>query len=350
MFRVTALLLIFCTAAFAQTTRPAVYGLGLGNQPRIALGPGDKAYTVFGRDSGVYFTWSNDGGESWACEARVKTLSGKMPLGMRRGPRICIAGDAVIITEIIDGNLIAVRSTDQGRMWSKPIAISDVRAAAREGLQGRASDGRDRIVAVWLDDRDEGKTVMSAVSSDRGKSWSGNVLAYRSPDGHVCECCHPSVTFDSSGDIHVMFRNWVSRSRDMYLVSSHDSGKSWSAARKLGTGAWLINACPMDGGEIASFGGTLITAWQRDGIVMHTPANSFDQELSAGSGRQPSIAAAATGAWLAYLHGNDLTIVPESASPFVLAHDAAAPVIAGCGTRLMCTWESNNRSFIAVLK
>lgn len=355
MIRQITFLFLLTSATVSQAKLPEAIDLGEGRQPRLALTSDDKAYAVFGSD-GVYCRRSDDGGTSWSAPIRVETLTGKMPLGMRRGPRVCVAGDAVVITEITgekgggaDGDLVAVRSTDEGRTWSKPIAISDVPRAAREGLQGLASDGRDQIAAVWLDDRDGKKTVMSAVSRDRGKSWSANVLVYASPDGHVCECCHPSVVFDSSGDIHVMFRNWIGGNRDMYLASSHDSGKTWTPAAKLGAGTWPLNACPMDGGEIASLRTSVVTAWQRNGLVFRTPPDDSNRELSLGSGRQPSVATTAGGAWFAYLNGTALTIVPAEGDRFVLAPHAEAPVLAAAGSRVLCAWESQGHSFVAVL-
>ena len=48
-----------------------------------------------------------------------------------------------------------------------------------------------------------------------------------------------------------MFRNNVNGSRDEYLVESRDGGRSFAAARKLGSGTWPLNGCPMDGGGLA---------------------------------------------------------------------------------------------------
>ena len=46
-------------------------------------------------------------------------------------------------------------------------------------------------------------------SKDGGQTWSPNFSVYESPDGHICECCHPSAVIAADGAIHVMFRNWL---------------------------------------------------------------------------------------------------------------------------------------------
>ena len=73
----------------------------------------------------------------------------------------------------------------------------------------------------------------------------------QSPDGSVCQCCHPSVAIDSRGVIQVLFRNSLGGQRDMYLCSSTDGGQTFGKAIKLGQGSWNIDHCPMDGGNLA---------------------------------------------------------------------------------------------------
>ena len=62
----------------------------------------------------------------------------------------------------------------------------------------------------------------------------------------------PVLAIDATGQIVVMWRNWLGGSRDMYLARSRD-GVTFSKPEKLGTGTWQINACPMDGGGLVDF-------------------------------------------------------------------------------------------------
>ena len=120
------------------------------------------------------------------------------------------------------------------------------------------------VYCVWLDCRDQqrGSRIFGAASTDGGKTWTKNRQVYSSPSGSVCECCHPSVAYDSSGKLHVMWRNSLQGARDMYMTSSTDGGATFSAGVKLGSGTWPLDACPMDGGYLAvSSNGVVFTAY-----------------------------------------------------------------------------------------
>ena len=70
---------------------------------------------------------------------------------------------------------------------------------------------------VWLDLRDRGTKLFVSKSIDQGATWTKNVLAYRSPSGSICECCHPSILAQGSW-VHILFRNSLKGDRDMYLA------------------------------------------------------------------------------------------------------------------------------------
>ncbi len=48
-------------------------------------------------------------------------------------------------------------------------------------------------MVFWLDLREKGTVLYASKSMDHGETWSKNILVYRSPDGSICECCHPSI-------------------------------------------------------------------------------------------------------------------------------------------------------------
>ena len=133
-----------------------------------------------------------------------------LALGRHRGPRVSISGQTVVVTAVAgqtaaagphahglsqDGDLLAWRSSDEGRSWSKPVAINDVPGSAREGLHSIAVSNDGEMAAVWLDLRGSGTKLYGAFSSDHGVSWSKNVLLYESSDGTICQCCDPSIAF-----------------------------------------------------------------------------------------------------------------------------------------------------------
>ena len=59
-----------------------------------------------------------------------------------------------------------------------------------------------------------------------------------------------------------MWRNVLNGSRDMQLIHAA-GGLHFTGARKLGSGAWKINACPMDGDGLLVTKGQVTSAEQQ---------------------------------------------------------------------------------------
>src|SRR4051794_2476027 len=269
-------------------------------QPQLAVSKNLVALT-FASGNGVYFSGSGDGGQSFSAPVKVAESPALMA-GMRRGPRIVIAGEAIVITAVASGergkgDLLAWRSTDHGSSWFGPTRINDVAASAREGLHSISARG-NRIFATWLDLRSPGMKLYGAVSHDGGNTWSENRLVYQSPDGHICECCHPTAYIAADGKFYAMWRNWLNGNRDMYVAESTDEGRTWTA-KKLGSGTWPLNACPMDGGALSiDNAGKILSVWRRDKTVYIASPGESEREL--GAGKQPVIVQTASGPLVAW--------------------------------------------------
>lgn len=210
------------------------------------------------------------------------------------------------------------------------------------------------IWCVWLDLRDKKSEIYAAVSRDDGVTWETNQCVYRSPDGSVCECCHPSVIVNGNS-VHVMFRNSVRGDRDMYVTSSYDDGRSFTPGRKLGSGTWTLDACPMDGGMLAaSPKGSLETVWRRDGNV-YTATGDGSPETLLGKGQQPWIAATSKGSvivWTVGREGDLLLQSPVSGQPQKLAEAARDPMITAASNHtgpVIACWESRLNGDASVL-
>jgi hypothetical protein len=291
-------------------------------QPQIACAADGSIHVAYSR--------SSDSGETFTpiVEAfRCPNLS----LGMRRGPRIALVGTTPVITAIggpqgkgRDGDLQAWQMNAQSGSWSGPIPVSDAPASAREGLHGMAAGPDGSLWCTWLDLRSGKTEIYAARSTDSGTNWGTNQLVYRSPGGSVCECCHPSIAVDLAGKVSILFRNSLGGNRDMYLTTSAN-GKQFSPAKKLGTGTWKLNACPMDGGMLSvDDKERLYTVWRRD--------------------KQPWLAATAAGpivVWTNRREGDLWMQSPKSKEPTKLAADARDPVVVtvpGKDRAVVC-WE-----------
>lgn len=327
-------------------------------QPNIAIDADGVTHLVFG-DGRRMFHAKADG---WAMQFDKPRLVADVPnlsLGMRRGPRVAVAGGRIVVTAIggkqgkgRDGDLLAWSSSNGGRTWQGPVRVNDVADSAREGLHATAAGSNGPIACAWLDLR-SGKTDIRVSTSKDGINWTPNVLAYRSPGGSVCECCHPTLAFDGK-DLHLFWRNSLAGFRDMYRSVSIDGGKSFAEASKLGTASWRLNACPMDGGAIAVHGGRVSTAWRRERNVIATFGDD-GTEVQLGDGEQPWIASTAKGCVVAWIRGRsgELLVHREGdARPTVLSSTANDPVVAAApnGSNAVVAWEgmANGRPAVFV--
>jgi hypothetical protein len=196
---------------------------------------------------------------------------------------------------------------------------------------------------VWLDLREQKTQLCGAASNDGGATWHERLI-YKSPDGPVCQCCQPQVTFDALSGLHVMWRNNLAGSRDMYLVNSKDNGRTFDRPVKLGLGTRPLDACPMDGGALAADrDGQVVTIWRRDKQLFRCVPGQA--ETSLGEGAQGWAATSPDGIYLIWTTGRTgrvLALTPNSDSPIELAEHGSHAVVAASPTGkgpVIATWE-----------
>jgi hypothetical protein len=274
---IAALCLASLSAADCSASDPVVIASGQGakhpNSRRRLLATDGSVHIVYGTGDTVQYCQSVDGGfdvsESLEQAFRVPNMS----LGMRRGPRIVKTKAAIVVTAIggqigkgRDGDVLAWRSMDDGKTWQGPVRVNDTADSAREGLHAMASGHDGSIWCVWLDLRDKKSEIYATVSKDDGATWEANQCVYRSPDGSVCECCHPSVIVKwQQCACHVSkFDRWQSR-YVCYIFNGR--WKVVFRCPETGSGTWQLDACPMDGGMLAVSpkgfaGNSLATRWK----------------------------------------------------------------------------------------
>lgn len=318
-------------------------------QPQVAVAPGGLIHIAFGKGNAIYHTKSADG-RVFSAPVKVAELP-KLALGMRRGPRIVATDKAIAITAIshATGDLASWNSTDGGATWKEGAKLNSTPKSAGEGLHAMAGDGQGNVFATWLDLRNGGTELWAAGSQDGGASWSSDALIYHSSDGHICECCHPSVAMDAIGRVAVMWRNWLGGSRDLYLATSSDRGKTFGTARKLGEGTWKLNGCPMDGGSIAiNPAGEFLAAWRREKTVFTSSLTTPEQRLADGS--QALVLSTSKDTLYFWESAGGLMIRRNDAQPSRLtdnAHMAAAAPLPKGGA--IVVWESTANGAVTLL-
>ncbi|MEA3213778.1 MAG: hypothetical protein QOE70_6835 [Chthoniobacter sp.] len=338
-FLVALLLLPSALPASVEFIPPELRG---AVQPQVAVSPAGRIHVVFGKGNAVYHTASADG-RSFSTPVKVGELE-KLALRMRRGPRVSATNELIAVTAIshADGNLHAWTSADGGATWTETPQINVPASSAREGLHALAGDGRGLVAVAWLDHRGSGTELWSRVSRDGGRNWQPEARVYASPDGHICECCHPSLAIGPRGEIAAMWRNWLGGSRDLWLAVSTDAGATFGAAEKIGVGTWRLNGCPMDGGAV-TFGptGLPFAVWRREKTVFASEHPDTEQRLADGAA-QPVVAVGGAEAVVVWEQNGDLFVRRGKTAPERLAERAAAPAIAKTPDgKTVVVWESS---------
>lgn len=311
-----------------------------GVQPHLAK-LGDRVFLTYGQDNVISVASSTDGGQTFGPAVKL-TVPGRVSLGMHRGPRIAVTPSAVMVTMVagskgggLDGDVLLYRSTDGGTTFAAPVVINDVPGSAREGLHAFTATPPGRAMLAWLDLRDKGTRIYTALSRDHGATWSTDYLVYASPSGSVCECCHPSVAIDTNATTAVMFRNNLDGNRDFYVAQSRD-GAVFDPAQKSGVGSWRLDACPMDGGGMVFRNGSVISVWRRENDIYL--ATLGKPEARVGAGRDPVIDRFGAHQDIAWSSPTGMVLMPEGGRPTTLG-EGRFPAIVSLAQRTVLAWE-----------
>src|SRR4051812_17419095 len=329
------LLLAITTCSIAQEKTV----IAAGQMPAITKDSHQNIHLVYGSGDSILYTFSNNKGASFTAPQLVSILPGLVDYATR-GPQITTTGSGVAIIAVNkQGNIFSYLKDATGK-WTKSGKVNDTDTTNKEGFLGLSSDGQHTLFAIWLDVRGtHHNQVYGARSVDGGKSWQKNRLIYASPDGHVCECCKPSVAMKGN-NVAVMFRNWLNGNRDLYLVQSNDAGQTFGTAEKLGNGNWELNACPMDGGGLAINNmGNVETVWRRENTIYTCEPGKEEKALGEGKGCSMETANGRNiYAWSA--NGNITCLLPDGTSKII--GKGSLPLLKSVSNNeVVCVWENN---------
>lgn len=312
-----------------------------GQQPNVAIDMKGVIRMVYGEEESIYYLTSTDNGRTFSKPVLVGQLTG-MHLGHTRGPQIASSKNFSIITAITkDGNIHSFKLNHSNKIWTKLANANDKDGSAPEGLMSLAADHEDNFYATWLDIRSEKKNNLYFSSfAGRTSTWSRNILLYKSPDEHICECCRPNISFNNN-KLVIGFRNWFMGSRDIYYSVSTDNGKTFTTAKKSGTGTWQLNACPMDGGGLSiNESGKVSTAWRRNSDVIYWSENQPEQRI--GTGRDVSMAQNKSNTLIAWQDNSTIKLMNlKNKITIELGKGVSPRVYLLNNGKAICVWEDS---------
>jgi hypothetical protein len=313
--------------------------IGPGQMPAVTTDKKGTVQLVYGIGDSLLFRSSVDKGQSFSTPQLITTLAG-LNASATRGPQIVSTKDGLSVVATTDaGNIYSFIQNSSGK-WQKGARLNDVDSVDLEGFVSVASDGGSNLFAVWLDLRgNRHNKIYGARSADGGKTWSKNLMVYTSPDTTVCQCCKPSVVMNGK-NVYVMFRNWLSGNRDLYLIQSADQGQTFGTANKIGMQSWALNGCPMDGGSIViNSQGNPQTVWNRKGTIYACEPGKEEKAL--GQGRSCTMATVNGENVYAWVENKQVIVLNSKGVKTVLGNGQLPVLKAVNNHEVMCVWENN---------
>jgi hypothetical protein len=199
--------------------------------------------------NGIFVRRSLDGGKTWEAEhipvAEQPTAPGipfedKPYIVADNNPKSRFAGNLYVgwtRWRLADSLMVISRSTDDGKTWSQPVEIDAHPGLPRD--DNGAAEGFDAVAApdgtlyaVWSQNDD----IMLASSRDGGKHFSrARAAIHTAPTMFAVEALErangfPQIAADPrSKRLYVTWSDYRNGDLDVFISSSSDGGKKWSA-------------------------------------------------------------------------------------------------------------------------
>ena len=150
---------------------------------------------------------------------------------------------------------VVSRTTDGGATWSTPAPLSRESDSVEFVALSTLADGR--VLAAWLDGR-------AKRSGGKTQQLFSRVLDSGEPDvlvdPAVCDCCQTTLTAFPDGTALLAYRGRTADEvRDIRVTRFR--GHAWAPPRPLNIDDWRLNACPVNGPQLASDGGRVVATW-----------------------------------------------------------------------------------------
>lgn len=208
------------------------------------------------------------------------------------------------------GSILYTQSFDNGRTWTKEKFLhTDSSSSYSRSYFDVATLPDGEVGAIWLDGRLQLGEAGTSLFFSKTKYREGFIKDWQIGET-VCECCRTDIYTDPSGNVHALYRDVESsvkgQVRDFMHSISLDSGRTFSASRKISEDHWIIDGCPHTGASMSGNEQDLMIVWFTAGgapglyyTVSPDKGNTFQKrKLISAEARHPQLA----------FHNNELMI------------------------------------------
>lgn len=163
------------------------------------------------------------------------------------------------------GRIMAVRSSDNGQTWGKPVVAVDTDQDDRDPSVACLKDGT--LLLNWFTLQKHQVAVLLARSTDHGKTWSEPVkLDLDSPYSFACSSPVRQLP-DGSLILGLYCEDDKTKRTFGATVKSYDGGKTWKDLAYIGEKAGIYLYAETD--VVALKGGKLLAALRSSRVDMH---------------------------------------------------------------------------------
>ena len=240
--------------------------------PNVAINDSGKIFVIYSSTkndvTNLYVKTSIDAGKIFSIPVRVNSIDGNVVLDGRVAPSITFGNDGQVYALWANSTpepnlfmgvyrtLVFAQSVDGGKSFLPSIQITANELPSGKFFQNMVVSGDGTIHVAWLDspaknngtgylesDKSRASTVKYSQSVDGGKSF----LTTLALDENPCPCCTVELAADVENNVYVSWRkvfgDGETQVRDMVVVSSSDSGKTFSSPVKISEDNFNFNGC-----------------------------------------------------------------------------------------------------------
>lgn len=160
--------------------------------------------------------------------------------------------------------------------------FSPVRNLNRKPSEGfsLAADERGAVTAGFL----SGK-LFTMESRDNGETFTAS--AEFNPAWNPCDCCTTAAVYGSNGKLALLYREETDNARDMFVVLSDQRSASEPLRTRVSGTPWKLNGCPMTYFTITRADTGYVAAWPTKGQVYFARLDKDGGVLPPGEIRTP---------------------------------------------------------------
>lgn len=204
---------------------------GASHSAAIALDSTGQLHLVWGDETPgnyeVYYKRSTNGGSTWTAARRLTWNSGDslgLAIAVDLSDRIHVVWED---GTPVDYEVYYKSSTDGGDTWSATRRLTWMSGQSR-GVK-TAVDSAGNLHVVWCDDTPGDYEIYHKKSTDGGINWtSAKRLTWTTGFS-----AWPDIAASPVGDLHVVWSDDQSGSKEIYYKKSSNSGATWSARKRL---------------------------------------------------------------------------------------------------------------------